>query len=68
MLFRSDGRSYAIRVGRLQGDNYFVSFKSAKPRDRETLLAQHVLLIPKSKLEDSLKKRAELLEKKGARK
>jgi hypothetical protein len=31
---------------------------------REKLLAQHVLLIPKSKLEDTLKKRDELLEKK----
>ena len=27
------------------------------------MLAQHVLLIPKSKLEDTLKQRAELLEK-----
>jgi len=31
---------------------------------REKLLSQHVLLIPKSKLEDTLKKRDELLEKK----
>ncbi len=31
---------------------------------REKLLAQYVLLIPKSKLEDTLKKRGELLEKK----
>jgi uncharacterized protein DUF4340 len=31
---------------------------------REKLLSQYVLLIPKSKLEDTLKKRAELLEKK----
>ncbi len=63
-----DGRSYAIKVGRLQGDNYYVSFASAKPKDKEALLARHVLLIPKSKLEDTLKKRADLLEKKGARK
>ena len=32
------------------------------------LLSQHVLLIPKSKLEDTLKKRAELLEKKDQKK
>jgi len=31
---------------------------------REKLLSQHVLLIPKSKLEDTLRKRDELLEKK----
>jgi len=63
-----DGGAYAIKVGRLQGDNYYVSFRSAKPNDKEALLAQHVLLIPKSKLEDTLKKRAELLEKKAGKK
>ena len=63
-----DGRSYAIKVGRLDGDNYFVSFTAAKPTEREALLAQHVLLLPKSKLEDSLKPRGELLEKKAASK
>jgi len=63
-----DGGSYAIQVGRLQGDNYYVRFTSAKPSDREALLARHVLLIPKSKLEDTLKRRTELLEKKVARK
>jgi uncharacterized protein DUF4340 len=63
-----DGGAYAIKVGRLQGDNYYVSFRSAKPKDKEALLAQHVLLIPKSKLEDTLKKRAELLEKKAGKK
>ena len=31
---------------------------------REKLLADYVLLVPKSKLEDTLKPRAELLEKK----
>jgi hypothetical protein len=35
---------------------------------REKALAAHVLLIPKSKLEDILKKRADLLEKKEAKK
>ena len=63
-----DGRAYAIKVGRLQGDNYFVSFTSAKPKDKEALLSRHVLLIPRSKLEDTLKKRTDLLEKKAARK
>jgi hypothetical protein len=60
------GRSYAIRVGRLQGDAYYVRFESSGEGDkpREKLLAQHVLLIPKAKLEDTLKKRADLLEKK----
>ena len=35
---------------------------------REKLLSEHILLIPKSKLDDTLKKRAELLEKKPAAK
>ena len=76
-----DGLAYAIRVGKLQGDNYPVSFSSSgTPRKddkdaerikkiaerlpREKLLSSYVLLIPKSKLEDTLKKRAEMLEKK----
>jgi hypothetical protein len=76
-----DGLSYSIKVGKLQGDNYPVSFSSSgalrkddkdaerlksveERRPREKLLSDYVLLIPKSKLEDTLKKRAELLEKK----
>jgi len=80
-----DGLSYRIRVGRLQGDNYYVAFESSgelikdtgsdkdraerikKIEDRlprEQILSKHVLLIPKSKLDDTLKKRDELLEKK----
>ena len=76
-----DGLTYAIRVGKLQGDNYPVGFSSSGTlrRDdkdaerikkieerlpREKLLSGYVLLIPKSKLEDTLKKRAEMLEKK----
>jgi hypothetical protein len=76
-----DGLSYTIKVGRLEGENYYVSFASSgeakpDPKDaerakrlaerlpREKILAQHVLLIPKSKLEDTLKKRADLLEQK----
>jgi hypothetical protein len=80
-----DGLAYSIRVGKLQGDNYPVSFSSSgalrkddKDAERlkkiaqrlphEKLLSDYVLLIPKSKLEDTLKKRAELLEKKDASK
>ena len=77
-----DGLAYSIKVGKLQGDNYPVSFTSSgnvtggdakdaerikKLQDRlprEKLLSQHVLFIPKAKLEDTLKKRDELLEKK----
>ena len=76
-----DGLSYSIRVGRIEGDNYPVSFTSSgtprkddkdaerikkleERRPREKLLSDYVLLIPKSKLEDTLKKRPDLLEKK----
>jgi hypothetical protein len=63
------GASYAIKVGKLSGDNYYVSFVASgtvKPIDKP--LSQHVLLIPKSKLEDTLRKRDELLEKKDQKK
>jgi hypothetical protein len=77
-----DGLSYAIKVGKLVGENYYVAFTSsgtpkvddknkAKMEDkaaREKLLAQHVLLVPKAKLEDTLKPRAELLEKPAQKK
>ena len=69
-----DGATYAIKVGKLAGDNYYVSFSAAgikpdaKDAERAKLLSQHVLLISKSKLEDTLKKRAELLEKKNDKK
>jgi hypothetical protein len=42
--------------------------KLQERRPREDLLAQHTLLIPKSKLDDTLKKREELLEKKDDKK
>lgn len=60
------GRTYAIRVGRLQDDDYYVRFEATggEAPAREKLLAQHVLLIPKSKLEDTLRPRADLVEKK----
>jgi hypothetical protein len=69
-----DGATYAIKVGRLERDSYYVSFTAsglkpdAKDAGRVKTLSQHVLLIPKSKLEDTLKKRAELLEKKDRKK
>jgi hypothetical protein len=64
-----DGASYAIKVGKLAGDNYYVTFNAsgvkpeAKGAEQAKLLSPHVLLIPKSKLEDTLKKRSELLER-----
>ena len=69
-----DGAAYAIRVGKLAGDNYYVTFTAsgikpdAKDAERVKLQSQHVLLIPKSKLEDTLKQRADLLEKKDDKK
>jgi hypothetical protein len=76
-----DGLTYSLKVGKLQGDNYPVSFSSSgtlrkddkdaerlkkleERLPREKVLSDYVLLIPKSKLEDTLRKRAELLEKK----
>ncbi len=79
-----DGLDYAIKVGALQGDNYYVTFQvSGEPQKdagedkeraerikkleerlpREKRLSGYVLLIPKSKLADTLKKRDELLAK-----
>jgi hypothetical protein len=78
-----DGLAYSIKVGRVEGDSYYVRFRSSgslppessgadaerikKLRERaprEKLLQDYVLLMPKSKFEDTLKPRAELLEKK----
>jgi hypothetical protein len=65
-----DGLAYSIKVGKLEGDNHYLSFTSTgKPRkddkdaERRKLLSAYVLLVPKSKLEDTLKRRAELLDK-----
>ena len=81
-----DGLTYTLKVGRLEGDNYYASIAVAgEPRPegkdaeerlkkinerlaRERALAPYVVLIPKSKLEDVLKKRAELLAKKDEKK
>ena len=65
-----EGAAYAIKVGKLAGENHYVTVSAsglkpdAKDAERVKLLSQHVLLIPKSKLEDTLKKRSDLLEKK----
>jgi len=75
-----DGLTYEIQVGKLQGDNYFVRFTSSgsvqgqdgderikklrERQPREKLLSGYVLMIPKSKLDDTLKPRNDLLEKK----
>lgn len=59
------GAAWEIRVGKLMGEDFFVSFEPpAGANAREKLLSRHVLLVPKSKLEDTLKKRDEILEKK----
>lgn len=74
-----DGLQYAIRVGKPEGDNDYVAFslsgtvegkddderiKKLKSRlPREKRLSDYVLLIPKAKLEDTLKPRADLLVK-----
>jgi hypothetical protein len=53
-----DGAAYSIKVGKLEGENYYVRFPSSP----------HTVLVPKSRLEDTLKKRSELLEKKAGTK
>ena len=58
------GKRYELRVGKLAGEDYYVSFSGPGDDPLEKRLAQHVLLIPKSKLEDTLKRREEMLEKK----
>ncbi len=63
------GARYEIKVGALSGESHFVSFTSSTDDAREKTLAKYVLLVPKSKLEDTLKKRDEMLEKtQGAKK
>ncbi len=57
-----EGLAYSIKVGKLEGDNYYVTYTSSG--DPRKFLTDYVLLIPKAKLEDTLKKRPELLEQK----
>ena len=67
-----DGLSYEFTVGRLDGANYYLRFtrqgepgkKDAARLAREKALTAYTLLVAKSKLDDTLKKRSELLEKK----
>ena len=61
------GLSYGARIGKLEGDNYYVKLDFGGA-EKDKVFAQHVLLISKSRLEDTLKKRAELLEKKDTKK
>jgi hypothetical protein len=81
-----DGLTYTLRLGRLEGENYYASIavagepkpegKDAEERlkkmaDRvaqEKSLADYIVLIPKAKLEDILRKRADLLAKKEEKK
>src|SRR5688572_2442934 len=69
-----EGANYSIKVGKLAGENHYVSFSASGPKpdakdaERVKVLSQHVLLIPKGKLEDTIKERAELLEKQDKKK
>ena len=57
--------SYAVRVGKLEGESYYVKLESGGA-EKDKLFAERVLLVPKSRLEDTLKKRSELLETRQA--
>ena len=58
------GTRYELKVGMLSGDNYYVALSTTSSDPQDQLLARHVLLVPKSKLEDTLKPRADMLAKK----
>ncbi len=58
------GAAYDISVGKLIGENYAVSFTTTSSEQHDQLLQKYVLLIPRSKLSDTLKPRADMLEKK----
>jgi hypothetical protein len=69
-----DGLRYGFTVGKLEGQNYYLKFtregesgnkKDAARLAREQALVPYTLLVAKSKLDDTLKKRSELLEKKN---
>ena len=61
-----EGLEYHFTLGKLDGPNYYVRFTvdGAQAKPREKALAHYTLLIDKSKFEDVLKKRPDLLEKK----
>jgi len=81
-----DGLTYTLKLGKLDGENYYASVavtgepkpegkdagerlkKISERLAREQALAAYTVLIAQSKLEDILKKRADLLAKKDARK
>ena len=81
-----EGLSYVLKIGKLEGQNYFATVaiagepkpegKDAEERlkklnerlPREKALEAYTLLVPKSKLDDVLKKRADLLVKKEEKK
>lgn len=61
-----DGLTYVLRIGKPEGDNFYASVSvTGGPKHA---LEGYVVLIPKSKLDDILKKRAELLAKKEEKK
>ena len=81
-----DGLTYVLKLGKLEGENYYANItvtgepkpegKDAEERlkklterlARERALAGYTVLIPKGKLEDILRKRADLLAKKEDKK
>ena len=81
-----DGLSYVLKIGKLEGQNYFATIavagepkpegKDAEERlkniserlPRERALEAYTLLVPKSKLDDVVRKRADLLVKKEEKK
>ncbi len=81
-----DGLSYTLKLGKLEGDNYYATLAIAgEPRPegkdaeermkkiserlpREKALGGYTLLIPRAKLEDIVRKRADLLVKKEEKK
>jgi Domain of unknown function (DUF4340) len=81
-----DALTYTLKLGKLEGDNYYANVAVAgepKPEGkdaeerlkklnervaREKALADYTVLIPKSKLDDILRKRSEMLVKKEEKK
>jgi len=61
-----DGQTYVLRIGKAEGDNVYADL--AVTGGAKHVLAGYIVLIPKSKLDDILKKRAELLAKKEEKK
>jgi len=61
-----DGLTYVLRIGKPEGDNLYASVSvTGGPKH---VLDGYVVLIPKSKLDDILKKRADMLAKKEEKK